>query len=40
MNKKKNFVVSDGAVICLAPKELALARNAKAYPLINFMNKL
>ncbi|MBI3315208.1 MAG: DUF4143 domain-containing protein, partial [Candidatus Omnitrophica bacterium] len=40
LNKKKNFTISDGTVICLASGSLALTRNAKACPLKNFLEAL
>lgn len=35
--KKKSFSLSEGSVICLASGPLALSRNAKAYPLKDFL---
>lgn len=40
LNKKKKFSISAGAVICLADRLLALSRNAKAYPLKDFLKEL
>lgn len=40
LNKKKKFSISAGTVICLADRPLALSRNAKAYPLKDFLKEL
>lgn len=40
LNKKKKLFISAGAVICLADRPLALSGNAKAYPLMDFLEEL